>query len=281
MATLPEKWSFDIHDFLFAKRGHQYLQSNGTLLMVTDNFEGIFKKDDTNKHRIFGVFPKPSKSSIIDASCAANSCLTSTDNKKIYQLFYSLDDAVLIGITSSRPFVMMQDGTSNWKNSHSFTIPLNHEESLAAAIAIEAKEYASVAGANAEAKLEEFKKDLKNKFKFKFNTPTGEKNRAALEYTNIRGEKFYKEYINKNNAPYWRTKDWGDSLNASKRVLEMVNSFPVNHLKWPAIKNDFLSQNIIDNNICPLYIFNKKANKWVKVWSENYPIAKDQLGCSP
>ena len=145
-------WTNSTTNLVMTKRGQQWLQYKGTLLMVTDNREGQISADKPILHQIVGSMPDVHSSSTalnaIDTQCAENPCKQSTDGKPVYQLFYARDGKVMIALSSSRPFTMYKTKrTSNdWLNESSFRIPLDFTQQLAAGVAIETADYASTTG---------------------------------------------------------------------------------------------------------------------------------------
>jgi hypothetical protein len=287
--TLTEDQNLMSHDKSFtntttnlvhAKRAQQWLQHKATLLMVTDNIEGQLAADKPTLHQIIGSMPDPNSASAIDTSCAQTACKQSTDGKPVYQLFYSRDNKVLIGLSSSRPFTMLAKRTSkDWQNAHGFVIPLEHNQSLSAGVAIEAADYAAASGANMAAKLENFKKAVTERSAFKFSPPLNNKQRSKLEYTDRFGVKLQKEYIWDGNTPYWRRLGWDSSKNPDPRPLEFVNGVAIDHTIWPAIDNRLVIQPTVNAEACPLYVRKTSGNGWLKIWDNTTPPFTPNTKC--
>jgi Integrase core domain len=286
LSNPSHSWGNTATNLIHAKYGQQWLQNKGTLLLVTDSVEiNSIKMEEIKKtpslQNIFGSMPSPNSSSLIDTSCATNSCKKSIDDKPLYQLFYSRDNKVLISITSTRPFVMFgrQRTTSDWQNEHGFKIPLDVNASLASGVAVETTDYATYNGSTMELKLANFKKDIVDKTTFHFKPPTDNKKRANLEYKDRLGNTLMKEYIWSDNAPYWRTKGWSYSKNPDPRPLEIINGNPVDHTMWPSIENSQVVQKIEDGSSCPLYVRKKDGNGWLKIWDDTQPPYIPKAAC--
>jgi hypothetical protein len=279
-------WGNTPTNFIHAKYGQQWLQNKGTLILVTDSKDIPADQQtkiakNTSLQNIFGSMPDPNSSSLIDTTCAKNSCKLSVDGKPVYQLFYSRDNKVLISISSSRPFSMfgIKRSTSDWLNEQSFKIPLDITQNMAAGVAIETADYASHAGGTMAEKVANFKKNINEKSSFKFSPPSSDKRRSNLEYKDRLGNTLMKEYIWSGNAPYWRLKGWYYSKNPDPRPLEIVNGEPVDHTTWPAIENSQVVQQTVDGASCPLYVKKLNGTDWLKLWDDKQPPYTPKSGC--
>jgi hypothetical protein len=283
--TEPTKgWTNTTTNLVMTKRGQQWLQHKGTLLMVTDNREGQIPESKPILHQIVGSMPDVHSSSTalnaMDTACAQTACTQSTDGQPVYQLFYARDGKVMMALSSSRPFSMygVKRSSNDWLNESSFRIPLNFSEQLAAGVAIETADYANTAGTTAADKLTNWKNEIIQKSKFRFVSPSSDKERSTLYYTDRLGNTLHKEYIWQGNAPYWRTKGWASTLNPDPTPHETINGVPVNHTVWPAANNRLVHQATVGLVACPLYM--KKANgTWLKIWDDTSPPFTANSAC--
>ncbi len=277
-------WTNSTTNEVMTKRGQQWLQHKGTLLMVTDNREGQIPESKPILHQIVGSMPDVHSSSTalnaIDTACAQTACKESSDGQPVYQLFYARDGKVMIALSSSRPFTMYgaKRSDKDWLNTSSFRIPLSFSEQLAAGVAIETADYASVTGSTAVAKLTNWKNEIIQKSNFRFVPPTSDKERSTLYYTDRLGNTLHKEYIWQGNAPYWRTKGWASSSNPDPTPHETINGVAVNHTAWPAANNRLVHQATVGLVPCPLYV--KKTNgTWLKIWDDTNPPYTPNSAC--
>jgi hypothetical protein len=282
LLSADKQWTNTSTGEVHAKYGQQWLQHKGTLLMVTDNVEHKIPKEETALHQIIGSMPKPNDTSMVDAACAKVSCKTTKDGRKIYHLFFSRDDRVLIAVASAKPFNLQSQRTkTDWQNGHGFTIPLEYEESLANAVAIEADDYLSAKGENRSEKLSNWKTQVLEKSDFIFELPQSDYRRASIKYKDSKGNTLFKEYIWSGNAPYYRLKGWDYNKNPDpdKRPLEIVNDTAIDHTTWPAIDNQYLYQPTEARTACPLYLRSADGKTWVKLWDDNRPLFAYKSGC--
>jgi hypothetical protein len=277
-------WTNSTTNEVMTKRGQQWLQHKGTLLMVTDNREGQIPEGTPILHQIVGSMPDVHSSSTalnaLDTACAQTACTQSTDGQPVYQLFYARDGKVMMALSSSHPFSMFgaKRSSKDWLNESSFRIPLNFAEQLAAGVAVETADYANTAGTTVAAKLTNWKNEIIQKSKFRFVPPSSDKERATLYYTDRLGNTLHKEYIWQGNAPYWRTKGWAFNSNPDPTPHETINGVAVNHTLWPAANNRLVHQATVGLVPCPLYI--KKTNgAWLKIWDNTNPPYTPNSAC--